>query len=445
MRRIITICLLIPLVFSSLVYTQWEKVYNNNTWSNGVALYTHGNILFQTGYGGNMNHILRSSDNGINWTDISSSFPYTVYNVLSVGNNVFGVTTTLGTTVYSFYESTDNGVSWTEKSSIDRGAGNGAILSMASDGINLFAVSNRRSIYKSTDGGSVWSELLINYPGTSGILSFAASGNTYLTVLEGVGCLVSTDSGINWSLKNPASPLIEVYKMGSDIWALGSGFSGIYKYNISTNVWENNYSPSTFSMPISIGSNGTKLISTFGDFLTGNRKYYSSSDFGVNWIELTIDTIGLNNNITSRYAVTANSSYFFAGSWLFSNSTISYSVYRLPITTTDVKSEINNPILFQLTQNYPNPFNPSTKIRYTIPNVTLSGVEGSRVQLKIFDVLGNEITTLVNEYKPAGQYEVNFDASQLSSGIYFYTLQVIDPESRSGQGFVETKKMILLK
>jgi hypothetical protein len=92
---------------------------------------------------------------------------------------------------------------------------------------------------------------------------------------------------------------------------------------------------------------------------------------------------------------------------------------------------------FQLFQNYPNPFNPITKIKYTIPNVTLSKVEGSLVSLKVFDVLGNEIAALVNEEKPAGSYEVEFDASSLSSGIYFYEL-------RTGN-HTQAKKMMLLK
>jgi hypothetical protein len=88
--------------------------------------------------------------------------------------------------------------------------------------------------------------------------------------------------------------------------------------------------------------------------------------------------------------------------------------------------------------------NTSTKIRFSIPSVTLSASsraeprdEGSQVQLKVYDVLGNEVATLVNEEKPAGSYEVDFDASQLSSGIYFYKLQE--------GSFFETKKMLLLK
>jgi len=102
-----------------------------------------------------------------------------------------------------------------------------------------------------------------------------------------------------------------------------------------------------------------------------------------------------------------------------------------------IVSEALMPNKFALEQNYPNPFNPSTSIRYTVPSVTLSEGEGSRVSLKVYDVLGNEVTTLVNEQKPAGSYEVKFDAAGLSSGIYFYTL--------ASGSFVETKKMILLK
>jgi len=96
---------------------------------------------------------------------------------------------------------------------------------------------------------------------------------------------------------------------------------------------------------------------------------------------------------------------------------------------------------FNLSQNYPNPFNPSTKIKYRIP-LSTSLVQGESeaggfATLKIYDILGNEVATLVNEVKPAGEYEVEFIATGLPSGIYFYKLQA--------DSYVETKKMILLK
>jgi hypothetical protein len=92
---------------------------------------------------------------------------------------------------------------------------------------------------------------------------------------------------------------------------------------------------------------------------------------------------------------------------------------------------------FILEQNYPNPFNPTTQINYKVPNVTLSGVEGSRVQLRIYDVLGNEVAVLVNEYKVAGNYNVKFEAQNLTSGIYFYKLSIGNREV--------VKKMILMR
>ena len=97
---------------------------------------------------------------------------------------------------------------------------------------------------------------------------------------------------------------------------------------------------------------------------------------------------------------------------------------------------------FKLEQNYPNPFNPTTKIRYTIPDV---GSELAQTVIKVYDILGNEVATLVNEEKEPGYYEVEFNAEQLSSGIYFYRLQSGNPSTSSGQNYIRTKKMILLR
>ena len=114
---------------------------------------------------------------------------------------------------------------------------------------------------------------------------------------------------------------------------------------------------------------------------------------------------------------------------------INRGLYNLYVERVDIpdKVEINNLSnvnKFILLQNYPNPFNPTTKIRYQIP-------EESFVTIKVYDVLGNEITSLVNEQKPAGSYEVDFNGTGLPSGVYFYQL-------RAGN-YVDTKKMILMK
>ncbi len=128
---------------------------------------------------------------------------------------------------------------------------------------------------------------------------------------------------------------------------------------------------------------------------------------------------------------------------------------RFNIILTDVEEETQPPTEFVLMQNYPNPFNPSTKIKYVIPSsviLSLSKDDGSNVTLrqaqsdiyvilKVYDVLGNEVATLVNEYKPAGSYEVEFQSAvhshQFASGIYFYQLKA--------GNYLETKKMILMR
>ncbi len=120
------------------------------------------------------------------------------------------------------------------------------------------------------------------------------------------------------------------------------------------------------------------------------------------------------------------------------------------VVITNVEDEkeniVNQPTEFVLEQNYPNPFNPSTKIRFVIPNEVrnlqdfssqASRNDNALVTLKVYDVLGKEVATLVNEEKPAGSYEVDFNANGLSSGVYFYQL-------RSGD-FVQTNKMVLLR
>ena len=100
------------------------------------------------------------------------------------------------------------------------------------------------------------------------------------------------------------------------------------------------------------------------------------------------------------------------------------------IVITGVNGNSSNPTNFMLYNNYPNPFNPTTTIKYSIP-------EASFTSIKIYNELGKEVSTLVNETKSAGTYEVEFNASNLSSGVYYYKLQA--------GSFTETKKMILAK
>jgi len=110
-------------------------------------------------------------------------------------------------------------------------------------------------------------------------------------------------------------------------------------------------------------------------------------------------------------------------------------VYANPVSINEIQ---NSPNSFYLYQNSPNPFNPITTIKYSIPSAIVSGAKQSQfVTLKVYDVLGNEVATLVNKEQEPGVYEILFDAYAVSSGTYFYKLQA--------GSFIETRKMILMK
>jgi hypothetical protein len=166
--------------------------------------------------------------------------------------------------------------------------------------------------------------------------------------------------------------------------------------------------------------------------------------FKFEWIKERMDlTEFVDKTIRLRFRFTSDNTLTCDGFYIDDISILSYS------GTSGIK-EIPEPSpeSFVLQQNFPNPFNPNTVISYQLP-------VGGDVILKIYDILGNEMTTLVDEYKPAGKYEVEFNAANLpsgvsarggyASGVYFYQLKAGDPSTGSGQGFVETKKMLLLK
>jgi len=147
-----------------------------------------------------------------------------------------------------------------------------------------------------------------------------------------------------------------------------------------------------------------------------------------------IDIQGLKFPLMIKGLIKDRSNYFINSG--MDTSKISLSEVPVKISTSSntliltLASQTGIPVQYQLGQNYPNPFNPSTIINYSVPNAGL-------VTLKVYNVLGREIATLVNQEKSPGNYSVQFTGSKLSSGIYFYRMQ-------SGS-FEETKKLLLLK
>ena len=217
-----------------------------------------------------------------------------------------------------------------------------------------------------------------------------------------------------------------------------------------------NNSPRNISLPVRsrypypMPKLESKLSIAYSNLQGGEEGIYNVDTMEVNWLEGNIDKdplfVGGNpfdyNLTDSSPCINAGTSFLvWEGDTLINLSPSEYigEAPDMGALESDVlisvEGEETLPTEFKLEQNYPNPFNPSTTIKYSIPNV---GNENLRsVQLKIYDVLGREVTTLVNKEQKPGNYEIKFEAKNLSSGIYYYRITV--------GSFVKTMKMILIK
>ncbi|GEM_PF-4987764 len=165
------------------------------------------------------------------------------------------------------------------------------------------------------------------------------------------------------------------------------------------------------------------------DYTIDNSKFNiyisRSTDNGLTWsnnIRVNDSDLVFNRNYWADVSVKSNGG--------IDTVLVTWTKYRDTTITGILTQENEIPSGFNLSQNYPNPFNPTTKIRWQSPI-------SSHQTLKIYDLLGREVVTLVDEFKPAGSYEIQFDASGLTSGIYFYKLQA--------GNFISTKKFVLMK
>ncbi len=150
---------------------------------------------------------------------------------------------------------------------------------------------------------------------------------------------------------------------------------------------------------------------------------YSVSDLTPGSYNVSVDYVGLSSTVTQSVTV----SYDANGNPVFGASSFALTT----VTAIENQSQTTGiPQSFTLSQNYPNPFNPTTTIEFSLP-------QSANVTLKVFNILGQEVATLLNGVQRAGKYTIRFDASRLASGVYLYRLQA--------DNFVETKKLMLLK
>lgn len=302
--------------------------------------------------------------------------PTNAINVWEIVQTQNGDIYTLGTSSgYPVLKSTDFGITWNQV-----GATSGAIRGACLDLVeNLYAAGNG-GVFRSTNGGQTFSNMNLTFSSNK-IISYQ---NKILVAVAGTtngGVYVFTDQTIPVELLSFEA--IKSTKSITLIWKTASELNN-QGFEIQRRTSETNFETIGF---VNGRGNSTEITGySFTDKdLSPNKYYYRLKQ---------ID---------------------FDGSFEYSN---------------EIEVDFNVVSEFTLEQNYPNPFNPSTKISYQLP------VNG-KVSLKIYDILGNEISTLINEYKEAGKYEIDFNAINLPSGIYVYKLEA--------GGNSIAKKMVLAK
>lgn len=422
MIRKFTILALI--LFVNLAFAQWEKVSSRNLGVEGKMAIYNGFVFAFGDSVGSVTTFLRSADNGTTWEDLSANMPDELFCLHEHNGELLGVF--FGSTVgNALMVSADNGQTWTTRSTFT--VDGGAVLSIYSDGAVLYALSNRDRIFRSTDNGATWTEFTVSHNTALQGLDFAAQGDLWVFVAVNVGAIISTDGGANWAPVNPDFIISETNIINGDIY--GSTF-GMYKLN-AANEWELNVT----------GWPGVNPFWATGKAITGNGQavfayaqgllessVYQSDDNGASW-HLVAGDFPTDGTFVLNEFLAADQNFVYC--YYYPLDQAQAGIYRAPLAPTAIEDDTHGfPGSFELTQNYPNPFNPSTRISYQLP-------AANNVTLKVYDVLGREVQTLVNEFQSAGRHTVSFNAQHLSSGVYLYTITT--------GNFQASKKMLLVE
>lgn len=410
---LLTILLVISTI---LLYSQWDPISTSPTGTVYDIVESNG-VLFLAHMG---DGVYKSTDSTNTWLLISNGLvtiqAKRVYQLLVEETTLYAATTD------GIYKSTNGGENWVKKSN-GITIGPGAIYEFT---YSIFRHSSilltgaHNGIYYSTDEGENW--IVTNMAGShvnaqffvnhNGILFAARESNNQPFGYK------STDDGLTWDFLSSISlPTITFLSEPGKLWA-----------GTDAGVWlstDNGLSWIDRSNGLALDPYNSSIIRVNGKLISsvkfGGSGIFVSTNDGINWEDFgeglpflaSIDKLILFGD--KIIAATSNG--------LFQRDTSQ--------VITGFKVESNNlPQAYKLYQNYPNPFNPTTTIEYSIP-------ADRYVSLKIFNAMGEEVESLINEFKSAGEYEIDFNAGNLTTGIYFYKIQVGD--------FEQTKKMILLK
>ena len=405
-----SIFLLVFLFLSSSIniYAQWVQVNNGMGARWILSLTTSGNDIF-VGTSHPAAGIFLSTNNGTSWTQTSLN-NRNVFSIAVNGNNIYA-----GTVQYGIYLSTNYGTSWAQTS-----VNNDDIYSFALNGNNIVAGSVF-VVYYSTNNGATWGQASGFNSSVYG-LAFMGSNLFAGTSNLGYGVFLSTNNGFNWTQTSFNNQYVWCLKVAGNNLFAGTQNNGVF---MSTNNGVNWSQTSLNGRTVwSLEVNGNNI------FAGTDVGVYVSNDNGTTW---TLRNEGF-GNFPYVNALCILNNYVFAGT---GNNNYT-GVWRRPLSEVIGIKPISNevPNQFSLSQNFPNPFNPSTKIKFSVP-ASLSFGEGPRVRLIIYDILGREVTTLINEPLSPGSYEIEWDAANYTSGIYYYKLET--------EAFSQTRKMVLMK
>ena len=426
------ILLLVLLGLVSTSFAQWQMVDSSKT--NIINDFViGGKYLFIAGgkYVITTGILKRSSDDGATWQTITNGLSEVKTNNQIAGNGEEFYLQSFGqSTVGSgaIFRSIDGGLSWTKVSS---GIAAYQSMELLFDGTTLLALLNNE-YYISVDNGKTWTSKS-KITSNASLKGLLLAGNRYFSYSPALnGYYYSDDKCASWKLSS--SPNTFMTSASTD----GNNFYIIANDANQTPYIATNQGSLINGKPVGGTAYSVDRIAGVGNavFVSGlvlSNYIYLSTDQLKTWKDVSAG-IPLKDYHIEKILIKENYIYLAMNS-LFINQP-SYQIWRRKLSdfgiSTDVRETKELPTTFELKQNYPNPFNPETTINYKLQ-------AAGNVSLKVYDVLGNEVATLVNDYLQAGNYNSQFAIrnSKLSSGVYFYTMKA--------NGFVATKKMILMK
>lgn len=408
--------------------------------------------------------IVRTTNGGVVWATVVSGTTDQFRKVSSGSGNTFFAAGDNGLISVSI----DNGATWTLK---DAGTSLRLRGTATTSSNKVWIVGESGLIKYSTDGGNNWNNQISGITNNDINDIQFVNENIGFAGADGSNFIFTTDGGQNWTPRNSGIffDLYGIYFQDANI-GWGVSIVGTIFFTIDGgSSWTSQPCGSAFTLREAhflhqgkgwtVGDNGTIAMFTDNTVpveLTSFSAIVTGNEVALNWSTATETNnrgFDVERKIISSQASVNNSEYQVVGfvnghgtstkqqSYFFSDRNLSSGIYLYRIKQIDfdgsfeyyeLTSEVTveAPSTFSLSQNYPNPFNPATLIKFSIP------VNGN-VTLKVYDIIGNEVATLVNEYKEAGLFEVNFNAQEFSSGIYLYQLK--------SANFIETRKMTLIK